>query len=73
MHNYLVSYRTYSEWQVSIAAESAEHAKELIGNSATPTSYITDGEGFDSEPEWFQSDVDWDSIEVYSIEVSETE
>ena len=50
MHNYLVSYRTYSEWQVSIAAESAEHAKELIGDSATPTSYITDGEGFDSEP-----------------------
>ena len=68
MRNYLVSYRTYAEWQVSIAAESAEQAKELIGNSATPTSYITDGEGFDSEPEWFLSDVDWDSIEVSETE-----
>jgi len=68
MHNYLVNYRTYSEWQVSIAAESEEQAKELIGNSATPTSYITDGEGFDSEPHWFLSDVDWDSIDVLETE-----
>ena len=68
MHNYLVSYRTYSEWQVSIAAESAEHAKELVGGSVTPTSYITDGEDYDAEPEWFLTDVDWDSIEVSETE-----
>ena len=71
MRNYLVTYRTYSEWQVPIAAESAEQAKELVGDSVTPTSYITDAEGYDAEPEWFLSDVDWDSIEV--SEVSEVE
>lgn len=57
MNMYKVAYETVSVWEVDIAAESEEQAKQLIADSVTPTSCIDDAEGVEQEPHFHSTDV----------------
>ena len=57
MNKYTVTYTTVSTWEVDIAAESEEQAKQLIADSVTPTSCIDDAEGVECEPHFHETDV----------------
>ena len=56
-NQYTVTYTTVTHWSVDIMAENEEQAKQLIYDSATPTSCIDDDEGFECEPDFQQTDV----------------
>lgn len=68
MRKYLVSYQMLNDFQVVVSAEDEDQAKDLVVSSATPTSCIEDAEGFECEPDWFQSDIYYDSIDVMETE-----
>ena len=57
MNKYQVTYTTVSTWEVDIAAESAEQAKQLVADSVCPTSLIVDAEGYEKEPDFHETDV----------------
>ena len=68
MRKYLVSYQMLSDFQVVVSAEDEDQAKDLVISSATPTSCIDDAEGFECEPDWMQSDIYYDTIDVMEVE-----
>jgi len=57
-----------SDFQVVVSAEDEDQAKDLVISSATPTSCIDDAEGFECEPDWMQSDIYYDTIDVMEVE-----
>ena len=68
MRKYLVSYQMLNDFQVVVSAEDEDQAKDLVASSATPTSCIEDAEGFECEPEWVESDIYYDTIDVMEVE-----
>lgn len=68
MRKYLVSYQMLNDFQVVVSAEDEDQAKDLVVSSATPTSCIEDAEGFECEPDWMQSDIYYDTIDVMETE-----
>jgi hypothetical protein len=68
MRKYLVSYQMLNDFQVVVSAEDEDQAKDLVVSSATPTSFIEDAEGFECEPDWMQSDIYYDTIDVMETE-----
>jgi len=57
-----------NDFQVVVSAEDEDQAKDLVVSSATPTSFIEDAEGFECEPDWMQSDIYYDTIDVMETE-----
>ena len=68
MRKYLISYQMLNDFQVVVSAEDEDQAKDLVVSSATPTSCIEDAEGFECEPDWIQSDIYYDSMDVMEVE-----
>ena len=54
---YNVYYTTVTGWEVNISAENEEQARQLIYESATPTSCIDDDEGFECEPHFHDTEI----------------
>ena len=57
MNKYNVTYTTVSTWEVDIAAESEQQAKQLVFDSVTPTDRIDDAEGVENEPHFHETNV----------------
>lgn len=68
MPKYLVSYQQLSDFQVVVTAESEDHAKDLVIDSPTQTTCIIDAEGVECEPDWIQSDMFYDTIDISEVE-----
>lgn len=68
MPKYLVSYQQLSDFQVVVTAENEDAAKDLVIDSPTQTTCIIDGEGVECEPDWIQSDMFYDTIDVSEVE-----
>lgn len=68
MPKYLVSYQQLSDFQVVVTAENEDAAKDLVIDSPTQTTCIIDDEGVECEPDWIQSDMFYDTIDVSEVE-----
>ena len=68
MRKYQVTYQMLSEFVVVVAAEDEDAAKDIVAESPSPTSYLVDGEGFEVEPDFIQSDIYYDTIDAMEVE-----
>ena len=66
MPSYQVNYQIVSDFMVVVEADSEDEAREMVGDAVTPATLIYHAGG-EAEPEWIESDVSWDTIEVSAI------
>lgn len=68
MRKYQVTYQMLSDFVVVVTAEDEDAAKDMVADSPSPTAYLIDGEGFEVEPDFIQSDIYYDTIDVMEVE-----